>query len=199
MQAMAMDRRCGDFPAEGAACSAPTRAPVLVMGVGNLLRQDDGFGFAVLEELEGRGIPEGVELLDAGTSAIDLMDCFGGRERLIVLDAVRGGREPGTLYRFSPEDVEAERLPMNSLHQVGLLETLKLGELVDCKPRSTVVIGVQPAETGLGIGLTDRVRAAVEKAADLVMEEIEVYLSATETGGREGREAKKHPVETIPA
>ncbi len=148
------------------------RAPVLVMAVGNILRQDDGFADAVLKALAEEDIPEWVELFDAGTSAIDLMDVFHARERLIVIDAVRGGQAPGTMYRFSPEDVEAEALPMNSLHQVGLLETLKLGELVDCKPQQTVVIGAQPQATGLGIGLSEEVAAAVPRAVKLVLKEI---------------------------
>jgi len=149
------------------------RAPVLVMGVGNILRRDDGFADAVLRRLEAETLPEDVELFDAGTSAIDLMEVFNGREKLIVLDAVRGGQPPGTLYRFSPEEVEAGVLPMNSLHQVGLLETLKLGELVDCKPRQTVVIGAQPGDTSLGIGLTADVEAAVDRAVRLVLKELE--------------------------
>ncbi|MHB1397805.1 MAG: hydrogenase maturation protease [Trichloromonadaceae bacterium] len=163
----------------GAACRAqgdpwvaPTQAPILVMAVGNLLRGDDGFAGAVLEQLEKEVLPAEVELFDAGTSIIDLMEVFNGRQRLIVLDAVRGGQAPGTLYRFSPEEVEAGELPMNSLHQVGLLETLKLGALVDCKPGSTVVIGVQPDATALGIGLSVAVQNAVPRAVRLVMKEI---------------------------
>ena len=155
-----------------AAAMDTERAPVLVMAVGNILRQDDGFADAVLAALAEEKLPEWVELFDAGTSAIDLMDVFHARERLIVIDAVRGGQTPGTMYRFSPEEVEAEALPMNSLHQVGLLETLKLGELVDCKPQQTVVIGAQPRETGLGIGLSDEVAAAVPKAVKLILKEI---------------------------
>lgn len=151
---------------------AEERPPILVMAVGNILRRDDGFADAVLTELDRVGLPETVELFDAGTSAIDLMDVFHGRELLVVIDAVRGGQEPGTLYRFSPEEVEAGSLPMNSLHQVGLLETLKLGELVGCKPQRTVVIGVQPEETGLGIGLSPTVREAVPRAVRQVLKEI---------------------------
>jgi len=155
---------------------APTgtdRAPILVMAVGNILRQDDGFADAVLKRLEESELSAEVELFDAGTSAIDLMDVFNGRKKLVVVDAVRGGQAPGTLYRFSPEEVEAQALPMNSLHQVGLIETLRLGELVDCKPHETVVIGVQPEATGLGIGLTPPVAAAVDQAVALVLREIE--------------------------
>ncbi|GAB4559517.1 MAG: HyaD/HybD family hydrogenase maturation endopeptidase [Geothermobacteraceae bacterium] len=150
-----------------------SRPPVLIMAVGNMLREDDGFGLAVLEELERQPLPDDVELFDAGTSAVDLMEIFDRRELLVVLDAVRGGQKPGTLYRFSPEEVESGVLPMNSLHQVGLLETLRLGELVDCRPRQTVIIGCQPEKTGLAIGLSDPVRAAVPKAARLVLEELD--------------------------
>lgn len=153
-------------------------APILVMAVGNLLKQDDGFGEAVLRQLEAQVLPPGVELFDAGTSAIDLMEIFNGREKLIVLDAVRGGQPAGTLYRFSPEEVENQALPMNTLHQVGLLETLRLGELVDCKPKSTVIIGCQPQQTELGIGLSEAVAAKVDKATELVLEEINNFLNS---------------------
>ena len=159
------------------------RAPVLVMGVGNILCSDDGFADAVLRELEQAELPEWVELFDAGTSAIDLLDVFADRPKLIVLDAVRGGQEPGTLYRFSPDQVEDGALPMNSLHQVGLLETLKLGELINCKPRQTVVIGVQPASTRLGIGLCEEVRRAIPKAVGLALKEIELYAESIDSKG----------------
>ncbi|NIQ97742.1 MAG: hydrogenase maturation protease [Desulfuromonadales bacterium] len=148
------------------------RAPLLVMAVGNILRGDDGFADAVLNRLAQEELPAHVELFDAGTSAIDLMEVFNGRDKLIVVDAIRGGQAPGTLYRFSPEEVEDQALPMNSLHQVGLLETLKLGELVDCKPKQTVVVGAQPGETGLGIGLSPEVEQAVERAVELIKQEI---------------------------
>jgi hydrogenase maturation protease len=171
--------------------NAPTRPPVLVLAVGNILRRDDGFADAVLKVLEQEALPAHVELFDAGTSAIDLMDLFAGRERLIVVDAVRGGQPPGTLYRFSPEEVEAGGLPMNSLHQVGLLETLRLGELVGCKPHQSVVIGVQPADTGLGIGLSPEVEAAVGKAAALVRKEIAYFKDIFDTEvQREKRDAE---------
>lgn len=148
------------------------RSPLLVMGVGNLLRGDDGFGVAVLEAVGARGVPPDVDLLDAGTSIVDLMDELHGRRKVVVIDAVRGGQSPGTLYRFSPEDVAAESVPADSLHQVGLLETLRLAELVDCRPDQVVIIGAQPGDTGLKIGLTEAVAAAVPRAAEMVMAEI---------------------------
>ena len=148
------------------------RSPVLVMGVGNMLRGDDGFGVAVLDEVGNRNLPGNVDLLDAGTSIIDLMEELNGRRKVVVIDAVRGGQTPGTLYRFSPEDVAAEAVPADSLHQVGLLETLRLAELVDCRPEQVVIIGAQPEDTSLKIGLTEAVAAAVPRAAEMVMAEI---------------------------
>lgn len=163
---------------DSAALFAVDQDPLLVMAVGNILRMDDGFADAVLKQLAEMDLPEGVELFDAGTSAIDLMEVFNGRDKLVVIDAVRGGQMPGTLFRFSPQEVEAGALPMNSLHQVGLLETLKLGELVGCKPRETVVIGCQPEVTDLGIGLSEAVRAQITRACQLVVEEIDQYFNS---------------------
>ena len=161
---------------EAAAQLSEVRAPLLVMAVGNILRMDDGFADAVLTRLGMLNLPAGVELFDAGTSAIDLMEVFNRRDKLIVIDAVRGGQAPGTLYRFSPQEVEDGALPMNSLHQVGLLETLKLGELVDCKPQETVVIGCQPQDTDLGFGLSEPVKAQIERASELVLQEIHAFF-----------------------
>ena len=155
--------------------------PILVLAVGNILRGDDGFADAVLLQLEQEALPADVELFDAGTSVIDFMDLFNERELLVVVDAVRGGQAPGSLYRFSPQEIESGELPMNSLHQVGLIETLKLGELVDCRPQETVVIGVQPEATELGIGLSPAVQAAVPKAVRLVIKEIDDFKSTGRT------------------
>lgn len=153
--------------------------PVLVLAVGNILRGDDGFADAVLQRLEQEDLPAEVELFDAGTSIVDYMDLFHDRELLVVIDAVRGGQKAGSLFRFSPQEVEAGELPMNSLHQVGLLETLNLGELVDCRPQETVVIGVQPEATDLGIGLSQAVQDAVPKAVRLVVKEINTFFDTT--------------------
>ena len=153
------------------------RSPLLVMGVGNMLRGDDGFGVEVLAEVGARALPAEVELLDAGTSISDLMQELHGRRKVVVIDAVRGGEAPGTLYRFSPEDVAAEEVPADSLHQVGLLETLRLAELVDCRPEQVVIIGAQPGDTGLKVGLTPEVSAVVTKAADMVLAEIDGHAA----------------------
>jgi hydrogenase maturation protease len=159
--------------------------PILVLAVGNILRGDDGFADAVLQALEQEALPADVELFDAGTSVIDFMDLFNERELLVVIDAVRGGQAPGSLYRFSPQEIESGELPMNSLHQVGLIETLKLGELVDCRPHETVVIGVQPETTDLGIGLSAAVEVAVPKAVQLVIKEIADFRSTDRPKARQ--------------
>lgn len=159
---------------------ATERAPLLVMGVGNLLRGDDGFGVRVIEHLAGLELPAGVELLDAGTSIVDLIDELRGRRKLVVIDAVRGGQPAGTLYRFSPEQVDAARVPADSLHQLGLLETLRLADLIDCCPPQTVVIGVQPANTDLGIGLSAEVDAAIETAGRMVRRELDEAVATIE-------------------
>ena len=152
-----------------AVAAATSRASVLVMAVGNILRRDDGFADAVLKALEGEELPAGVELFDAGTSIIELMDVFRDRDKLIVIDAIDGGGSPGTLYRFSPQEVDSEAVALHDIHQ---LEALSLGELIDCTPGEAVVIGVQPKELGLGIGLSPELVDVVPKAIELIKKEI---------------------------
>ena len=76
---------------------------VLVLGLGNPLRGDDGIGSRVVEELIRRGLPEGVTALDGGTGGLDLLQVLEGWERVVVVDAADVGREPGQFVRFTPD------------------------------------------------------------------------------------------------
>ena len=70
-------------------------APILVLGVGNILLGDEGIGVRVIESLKECRVPEGVELFDGGTASLELLSIFSDRRKLIIVDAIRGGQEPG--------------------------------------------------------------------------------------------------------
>jgi len=95
---------------------------------------------------------------------------------VIIIDAVRTGSEPGTIFRFTPEDISARRELVTSLHQVGLLETLNLAEhLLDSAPEEVIILGIEPKEIGWGLELSAEVEAAVSKVIELVMEELDAF------------------------
>jgi len=80
----------------------------VILGIGNILMQDEGFGVRVVEELARRHtFPDNVEVLDGGTLGMELMRFIKGADRLIIIDAVNGGGVPGDFYHFTKEEVKA--------------------------------------------------------------------------------------------
>lgn len=145
------------------------RPNTVVMGAGNLLMSDDGVGVHVVQVLRTRKeLPGDVKLLDAGTAALDVLPLLEGVERLIIIDAVRGGGSPGTVYRFSPNDVSEEPSRKLSLHQMSLIQALRTTEMLGSRLPEVVILGVEPRVISPGIGLSSEVQAAVEKVIDTI-------------------------------
>jgi hydrogenase maturation protease len=165
--------------------------PVLVLGVGNLLLKDEGVGVHVIRAMEGRTVPDEVEVYDGGTFGLDLLDVLAGRRRVIVVDAVQpaGGESagqppapPGTVLRFTADDLvrrgtQHGNLPCwvpadLSLHQIGLFETLSMARRLGCAPGEVVLFGIVPKDMSPGLDLTAEVAAVVPQVVDLVLAEV---------------------------
>ncbi len=152
--------------------SAPPRK-VLVLGVGNLLLKDDGFGVHLINSLKESDFPENVMLLEAGTVSHQLIPLFREIDHLIVVDVVEAGDTPGSLFRFSPEDMKFPSEQKVSLHQISLIDVLMMAELTGGKPE-TVIIGVQPKDvSSWSLELSDELKAAIPRVRELILEELE--------------------------
>lgn len=116
---------------------------ILVIGVGNPLMRDEGTGPRVVEMLlEGYSFPDNVEVVDAGTMGLMILDLLRGIDRLIVVDAVKGtGHPAGTVLIMTPDEI-GENQVLHSLHDLRISDVLQNAELLDRAP-GTVVIGVQ--------------------------------------------------------
>jgi hydrogenase maturation protease len=166
---------------------APLRPPadepghILVLGIGNVLWADEGFGVRCVEALiEGWEFAPHVELADGGTQGIALMSMVQSADRLLILDAVDYGREPGTLVR-----VEGEAVPRflasnkMSLHQMGFQEVLMLSLLCGRYPRSVLLVGCQPEWLeDYGGSLRPVVRAAMAPALEAALEQLQAWGAA---------------------
>jgi hydrogenase maturation protease len=144
---------------------------IVVVGAGNELLKDDGVGVHIARVLAGLTFTSPVEIIEAGT----VPDCWQGDRsvaKLIVIDAVYGGGEPGAVYKFSPEDVEFETCLMTSMHQLDLVNSLKLSEITGCKPAKTVIIGVEPKEVAWGMELSRELRDRIPDIVEIVLKEI---------------------------
>jgi hydrogenase maturation protease len=147
---------------------------IIILGVGNILLRDEGVGVRVVEQLERDfSFPENVRLVDGGTQGLWLMSTIQESDHLIVVDAVLGRGEPGTLYRLEKDDLPKGLRAKQSAHDSDLIEALNLCELLDAGPKSVTVIGIEPADIQpYGLELTEKVAAKVDELAEKVLEEL---------------------------
>ena len=145
----------------------------MVIGVGNLLLKDEGAGIHAIQELRKNSLPAGVEAIDGGLVGLRLLDLFSGAQKLLLIDAAEMGLAPGSVARFTPEDVRFQSGELKlSTHDVALPEVLALARALNQCPSEIVIIGIQPKEISWGDELTPEVRAAIPKAVGLVWKEI---------------------------
>jgi hydrogenase maturation protease len=151
--------------------TAPPRK-VLLLGVGNILLGDDGFGVHLINSLADTPIPPNVQVLEAGTVSHQLIPLIRELDHLIIIDVVDAKDTPGSIFRFSPEDLNYTKEQMVSLHQISLIDVLNMAELTGGKPK-TIIIAVQPKDvSNWSLELTDPVKAVIPKVKELIMEEL---------------------------
>lgn len=149
---------------------------ILVLGVGNVLYRDEAVGVkTVLKMQEEYSFPENVRLLDGGTLGMGLMDSLMDADLAVIIDAVKGGHEAGTLYRLVGDDLRKSMSFSDSLHQTDLVDTLIYCDLIGHRP-DCVVIGVEPEDfTSLNLELSPKIQEAVPKLIHEVLKELEKH------------------------
>jgi hydrogenase maturation protease len=146
---------------------------ILVLGLGNILLSDEGVGVRIVEALEtSHDLPEDVEVLDGGTSGMDLLDMVAGRDCLIVADAVKADGPAGRVIRLEGEDIRMLFEMRFSPHQLGLSDLLAALRLVDQAPRRVVVIGVAPQDLSVGTELSPAAVAGRDAAVAMIVDEL---------------------------
>lgn len=151
---------------------------VLIAGMGNDLRQDDGFGIAVIRRYAEAGIPEGVRVYEAGIAGIGLVqELMDGYEALVIVDATDRGEEPGTVYLLEAEVPAREELTeedrqefLADTHLTVPSQALTLARALDILPPSVYILGCQPKECGLGMDLSEPVERGAAVAVERLRE-----------------------------
>lgn len=149
---------------------------ILVLGVGNVLYRDEAVGVkTVLKIQEEYSFPENVRLLDGGTLGMGLMDSLISSDLTIIVDAVKGGHEPGTLYRLVGDDLRKSMSFSDSLHQTDLVDTLIYCDLIGHRP-DCVVIGIEPEDfTSLDLELSPKIQENMPRLIQEVLKELEKH------------------------
>jgi len=148
---------------------------IAVIGCGNTNRSDDGVGVWVVRELERRGMPAGVRLIDAGTGGMDVMFHLEDMRRVILIDAAQTGAAPGTLYRVPGAELATLPPPGNlSLHNFRWEHALAVGRMIykERFPADISVYLIQVASLDFGLELSPAVRAGAEQVVEMIADEV---------------------------
>jgi hydrogenase maturation protease len=156
---------------------------ILVMGIGNTLLGDEGVGVYALRELEKLPWPDGVEFLDGGIFSQDFFHLYQDYAWLVVLDCVKAGGEPGTLYRLGEADLAKASRQAVGVHDFGMLDSLTFAEVLGGQRPSLVVLGVEPQEIGWFEGLTPAVAEALPLLVDAASRQIRALLDGVVQNG----------------
>ena len=171
---------------------------IVVLGIGNLLLRDEGIGVQIVKmlsviltmsETKGKNLSyPNLAIIDGGTSP-EIMSLVEGADKLIIIDAVKGGKEPGTIYRFTIDDVDlgspcsAEDCAAHkdtglqvyqklSLHQIDIVDNLRMLSLIGKQPKNIVIIGIEPRTIEPGLELSPEIQSKIPEITRLVRDEI---------------------------
>jgi hydrogenase maturation protease len=145
---------------------------ILLLGIGNVLWADEGFGVRVIEYLQKNyRFSDSVKVLDGGTQGVYLVEHVQAVDVLVVFDAVDYGLPPGTLKRIENDEVPnflgAKKM---SLHQTGFQEVLAMAQMLGSYPKHLLLIGVQPVELDdYGGSLRPQTKAQIQPAIDMAL------------------------------
>ncbi len=143
----------------------------LVLGLGNILLSDEGAGVKAVEELQDRYDCSGaVEFVDGGTIGLELLPYFEGRSHILIVDAVKTGREPGTIVRI--EDPPAYFSSKTSPHQIGLADVMGIAVITDIIPKNITLFGIEPKQLSTGLELSPEVARNLGQLVDMVADEL---------------------------
>ncbi len=151
---------------------------VALIGLGNVLLRDERIGVHVVTTIRGRYcfLPE-IEIVDGGTLGLNLLPFFEEFERILIVDAVNFGREPGHIGILENDEIPAIIFPKISVHHIGLADLLSVAKLKGAMPSELCLVGMQPCEDDFcfGLEMSEIVNANIEKMIELTMRKLKEW------------------------
>ncbi|NOX20312.1 MAG: hydrogenase maturation protease [Nitrospirae bacterium] len=147
-----------------------------IVGIGNTLMRDDGIGVFALQELQRRyRFPERVELIDGGTKGLELLPYLEDKSRLLFIDAVNFGKEPGYIGEIDKDRVAEYFNTKLSVHQIALPDMLGAGRLLGTLTEDIYLIGIQPESIEMGYGLTETLKGHLDRFLDTIVNKLKEW------------------------
>jgi hydrogenase maturation protease len=144
-----------------------------LIGLGNILMRDEGVGVHAVNYIrENCAVPPELEIVDGGTSGLDLLPYIEGRDRVFFVDAVDFNREPGYIGVLTNGQIPALFGVKDSLHHMGLMDALAAARLLDKLPRQMALVGIQPHTIAAGLELTPTLQARLKPLVDQILDQM---------------------------
>lgn len=164
-----------------------TAKDILILGIGNVLLKDEGIGVRVAEKMMHMDLPPNVEVIDGGVGGLNLLYCIEGRKKVIVVDTVKAGAPPGTLFRFTDNDLAAKKGFIRSAHGIDFSDVIAITKLLGTKPE-IVFLGIEPESLDASMELSPLMEKNIPVLINLVMKELENTEDSGVKGAGESRE-----------
>jgi hydrogenase maturation protease len=148
------------------------REKAVIIGLGNLYMKDDGLGIRVAEALMKKNLGEDVSVQEYPDMDLTVIENLEGPSRVIVVDAVKGGKEPGTISKYTIRSRKGDLPELPSLHSLKLIDILDLAMNSGILTCPVVILGVEPQDDSPGIGLSPSVESALPKVIEAVIKEL---------------------------
>jgi hydrogenase maturation protease len=148
------------------------REKAVIIGLGNLYMKDDGLGIRVAEALMKKNLGENVSVQAYPDMDLTVIENLEGPSRVIVIDAVKGGKEPGTISKYTITSRKGDLPELPSLHSLKLSDILDLAMNSGILTCPVVILGVEPKDDSPGTGLSPSVESALPKVIEAVMKEL---------------------------
>ena len=150
---------------------------ILVLGIGNTMLRDEGIGVRVAEKMMKMSLPPEVEVMDGGIKGLDLLYFIEGRKKVIVVDAVKAGAPPGTLFRFTDNDLAAKKGTLRSAHGIDFSDVIAVARFTGTKPAEVIFLGIEPEDLSVSMELSPKIEEMIPILINLVTKEIDAYLN----------------------
>ena len=150
-----------------------------MIGLGNPLMADEGIGVVLIEKLTklaaaGKLPSDDVEYYDGGCGGMYLLHTIAERQKAILIDCCLMGTEPGTIRRFTPDDVNSvKQMAHLSLHEVDILNVIKMAKQIGQCPDEIIIFGIDPVKIEAQMHLNDTLKAKIPHYIDAIRKEIE--------------------------
>ena len=142
-----------------------------VLGIGNIILSDEGFGVRVVEYLKKNfTFPDNVNLIDGGTLGVELLHFIAGTRRLLIIDSINGGAAAGEIFHLRGDEIKNHFAQKISAHEVGIQDVLTMLELTDKKIPHVELIGAQPFSLEAGVELSEPMQKLVPVFAEKALE-----------------------------